>query len=169
MDKNIDLTGSRMARTNRMLAMVSAFLNLVVVGLIVYGVIARYVFRSPTMYSVEVPGLLFIVIVAFALPYTQMRGHHVRVDVLTSRLKGKLKRAFHIIASVATLAYCAVVAWALALKFAKDLASGAWAPDSGLPLAPFSLAIVIGISLMALQIVIEETGPLTKRGHNKQG
>jgi TRAP-type C4-dicarboxylate transport system permease small subunit len=135
----------------------------------VYGVIARYVFRSPTIYSVEVAGLLFIVMIAFALAYTQMGGHHVRVEVVTMRLKGKLKTTCDIIASVATVSYCAVVAWALALKFAKDLARGAWAPDSKLPMSPFSLAIVIGISLMGLQIVIEETGLLTKRGHDKQG
>lgn len=133
----------------------SGIIGLALVGIVAYGVLLRYVFRMPTAYALELPEVLFIAGIALCLAYTQMKGGHVRIEVLTSRMPNKLQGVVGIFAFLVMLAYCVIVAWALWQRTAENLNKGVGSVETHLPLAPFSFMIVVGISLLALQVIIE--------------
>lgn len=153
-------------RGSRLLGIVSAGFAFVLVGVVTYGVIMRYVFRSPTAYSIELPELMFIAIIAFCLGYAQIYGRHIRVDSFTSRLPRKLQKAFSIFTGAVTVGYCGIVIWALWQRFTLNIALNDVTRESRVPFAPFALAIIIGIAFLGLQVIIDTiTGRQAKHEH----
>jgi len=158
---------SGIGRVSWLLGAASAVTGFVVVGVVVYGVVMRYVFKSPTVYSLELPEVLFIAMVALCLAYTQTQGRHVRVEIVTSRLRGRVQDALAIFTSITTLGYCVIVAWALSQRAAWNLAKDIGTIEAHVPLAPFSIVIVVGICLMGLLLLTEVAGlysKVTRRG-----
>lgn len=98
---------------NRVLGVVSTGVAFTLVAVVTYGVIMRYVFRSPTAFSIELPQLLFVAIIAFCLGDAQIHGKHIRVELVMSRFPVKLQSALNILASMVTAGYCVIVVWAL--------------------------------------------------------
>lgn len=162
MQKVINGVVSGIGRVNWLLGAASAVIGFAVVGVVVQGVVMRYVFKSPTAYSIELPEVLFVALIALCLAYTQMHGRHVRVELITSRLHGRLHDGFGILASVITLGYCVIVAWALWQKTVFNLAKDIGTVQNHIPLAPFSIVIVVGMFVMALQVLIDTAGFLRK-------
>ncbi len=150
-------------RVNWLLGAASAIVGFALIGIVVYGVIVRYVFRQPTAYSLELPEVLFIAIIALALVYTQMQGSHVRVEVIVSRLRGKAKDTFSIITNLATIVYCGIVVWALWQRAIWNLERNMGTIQNHIPLAPFSFLIVVGIGLLAIQVIIETVRLLSSK------
>ncbi len=150
-------------RINWILGAISAMVGFALVGIVVYGVITRYIFKQPTAYSYELPEVFFIAAIALSLAYTQIEGRHVRIDIITSRFPKKLLEAVNIFVSLATVSYCVIVAWALWQRTITNFDKGMGMIETHTPLAPFSLLIVVGMVFFALQVIIESTGLIRKK------
>ena len=155
MKKVISTVAGYVGWSNRLLGAVSAGLVFILVGVVIYGVVMRYVFRSPTAWSIELPELMFIAILSFCIGYAGLHGRHIRITLVTSRLPGKAQNALDILASVVTTGYCVLVVWALWNKFMVHLTLKEMTYESHILYAPFSLAIVIGVSLLGLNIILD--------------
>ena len=57
------------------------WLCVVLVGVVVYGVILRYVFNSPTMWAYETSIMLGTTIYVLGWAYVHRHGGHIRVEV----------------------------------------------------------------------------------------
>lgn len=143
------------ARVGWLFGAASALIGFAMVGVVVYGVVMRYIFRAPTAYSLEMPEVMFITLISLCLMYAQTQGSHVRVEVITVHLHGKVKNAFSIVAYLATLAYCGVVVWAMWNRVIWNMSRNIGSLQTHIPMAPFSFLIMLGIALLAVHVIIE--------------
>lgn len=94
-------------------AVVIAELSLFVIMLLTcYAVIARYVFRSPSIYATEVSVYLLLVGTWFSIGYIQRVNRHVRVEIFESLFPEGLKSVARWISALAILFFCVVLIWA---------------------------------------------------------
>ena len=75
---------------------------------------------------IEISGFLMVTIVFLSLAYTQVRGEHVRVDVLISRLGGKTRARIDIFLLFIGAAFFGVVTWQGSLDALQALRLGEW-------------------------------------------
>lgn len=151
------------ALLNKVLGALSATTSVVIAFFVVYAALARYVFRAPSAYSLELPEVLFIVVTALALGYAQIGGKHVCVEIVTSRLQGFAKDAFGLFARLVTLFYCAIVFWAIWERTTINLARSATTAEQEIPLAPFTIIILIGFVSLILQIIVEIVALISRK------
>src|SRR5690349_11963595 len=67
-------------------------------GLTTVDVIARYVFNSPTLWADEVASYLLIAIVFLGLAPNIRQDAHIRIDVITNLVKGRVRVALEVFA-----------------------------------------------------------------------
>lgn len=68
---------------------VIAYLNVAVVGIVCYEIVARYIFNLPTIWASEGMVMLSGFMYVLAGGYAQLYKRHVRIDLLYSRLSEK--------------------------------------------------------------------------------
>ena len=91
---------------------VAAWLILPVIVVVSYEIVARYVFKSPTIWAVEtmIYGCALIYVLCSA--WVTQAGRHVRIDMLYERLKPRTKAAVDSITFIAFLLYITFLLWA---------------------------------------------------------
>ena len=123
-----------------------------------YDVIARYAFNSPTVWATELSTYVLVATIFFGAAYAQIRGAHVRVDVLLSRLSPPRRRTAAQIGAWLAVLVGVVMAWQSWLLVISDYRTGArllsllltpsWMPK---------LTIAIGLTALAAAMLIEAT------------
>ncbi|SDP51938.1 TRAP transporter small permease subunit [Desulforhopalus singaporensis] len=98
-------------KTNKMVGKASSLLIFVFMFLMVYEVIARYFFESPTIWVHELCGYLFAAYVAFTGGWVLLRKGHVSVDIIYQFFPKKLKYSADLIVSVVALFMFVVLFW----------------------------------------------------------
>jgi TRAP-type C4-dicarboxylate transport system permease small subunit len=115
--------------------------------LVLAAVVMRYIWDKPWAFTEELAGLLMTLAVFTLLPSTVMREVHIRVTVLSERLRGPLARPLFTLGQFMLIAFCAVFvreAWGI-YEFTARL--GLLSEQSRLPLAPF-----LGLSTAAVAL-----------------
>jgi len=126
----------------------------VLVGVLVYEVTARYVFNAPTIWVSEIAPMLGATIVALGWAYTHLHNGHVRVDVFYSHLSVRAKAITDVVCSLLfffplliILIYAAAdhtwFAWSIGEVFKGTILYP--------PTWPLRAVIFLGLSLFALQ------------------
>jgi len=125
---------------------------LIITAVLMYEVIARYVFSSPTVWAGEVALQLFTLLVVMAGGYALLHDRHVRMDAIYSRLSPRGKATVDAVLFIAFLLFSSVLLW----KFAqmgwtsikvRELAATYFAP----PLYPVKSTLAVGTFLLLLQ------------------
>jgi len=127
---------------------------LVLVLVICFEVVARYVFDSPTIWVHETSMMLGVFIVCMGWSFVHLHHGHVRVDVFYSRLSPRGKAitdigcflAFFLPLMIVLIYHSVVMAWE-AYIFDEVLMASFWYP----PALPIRIVMVIGLSLFLLQ------------------
>ena len=131
-------------------------LMVVLVGVTVYDVAMRYVFRQGSVALQDLEWHLFSAIFLLGAAYTLKHDGHVRVDVLyrSRRVSDDLRRAIDMAGIVLFLMpFCALVVWA-SIPFVYDAwAHGEISPDPGGLTHRWAVKafIPVGFSLLFLQ------------------
>ncbi|MDO8567387.1 MAG: TRAP transporter small permease [Dehalococcoidales bacterium] len=136
-------------------AMLTGLSLLFVVFYILYSVVMRYVFRSPTIGSIELPGFIFLGVVAITLAYVHRIRGHVGVELLAMKLSWRNRRVLDIIGSVSLIIYGAFLAWGSWLKALDHMKSNEHSTALGVPLVYVQMLVVIGMLLLCLQALVE--------------
>ncbi len=84
-------------------AFIASLLLIVLTLLILIEISLRSFFNTSTMRSDEYSGYLYLALVCFGFGYTFFKDGHIRITVLTSRLKTKASSLVDIFAGIATL------------------------------------------------------------------
>ncbi|ROQ93162.1 tripartite ATP-independent transporter DctQ subunit, partial [Desulfosoma caldarium] len=79
------LVDSFVERQGRLCALLILPLSVVVI----YEVAMRYLFNAPTIWGFEMTTFLYGLHYMLGLAYTELHGGHVKVDILTARMKKK--------------------------------------------------------------------------------
>lgn len=147
----LDLINERIARF-------FAWFILPIVLSLVYEVIMRYVFGSPTAWSFDVTYMLCSLFIIMGLGYNLQVKGHVSVDIVYNRFTPRVRALLYIIFSLILFFPC----WVLIIKAMvpylinswtwKERATiGTWMP----PIYPFKTWIFAGLILFILQGVSE--------------
>ena len=98
-------------RLNKMIGKASSYLIFVFMSLMVYEVIARYFFESPTIWVHEVCGFLFAAYVALTGGWVLLEKGHVAVDIIYQYFPEKGKDLADIAVCIIALFMFGVLFW----------------------------------------------------------
>ena len=133
---------------------VVSFLILVLALVVGYEVMARYIFRSPTVWVHEMSGMLFGTFIIIGGAYTFSKGGHVSMDILYAGFTPRIRALLDILTFSLSLAFVGVLLWKggqAAWKSIRILEhdSTQWGP----PFYPFRLMLPLGAFLILLQML----------------
>ncbi len=145
-------------KLNEWVARFASYFMFALVLTLVYEVVARYAFKSPTLWSYDMTYMLSSIFLIFGMAYTfKMRGH-VAVDLITERLPRRIAAALACIMALALFfpfLYMLLKAMLPNLKmswvFKERAAAGTWLP----PIYPFKAWLFAGLFLLFLQGISE--------------
>lgn len=154
-----------------------SWIVLAIAGMVAYEVIARFIFNSPTRWSHEVSALVYGIYGILAGGYCLLHGSHVRVDVLWGRLSPRGKAIADLANSVLWFTFMVLLLW-FAIPWAWNSFQLREHSETvfGAPFYPTKMALVLGTSLLLLQMIakfirdlyiaINKTAMTNKRGIN---
>jgi len=136
---------SKLERFEKFASLASRWLNWVtVVGFVamtlatVIDVFAAKVIRIPVLWSYDITGLLGLVVLVFALAYTQFLRGHIEIEFVSARLPVRVQGIFDIIVALLGMALFAFMTWQM-LDFAMTLQrTGRITSIAEIPLSPFA-------------------------------
>jgi TRAP-type C4-dicarboxylate transport system permease small subunit len=145
LSKRLSLTG----------ASLSALLTVALVILIMIEIIGRSFFDYSTMLADEYSGYFYLALVFLGFAYTFDEEGHIRISIVTSRLRSSAKRWVDILAGLMTLAillFALYYSWDFMLESheMEMLSEGV----SETPLYLTQIPIVVGLGLFALSALV---------------
>lgn len=145
----------------RLVEALAAVLVLIEIVVLLAGVIARFVFHAPLVWTDECASMLFLWLAMLGAVVALRRGEHMRMTALVGRLSPGARVYGEAIATTACLALLAMVAWP-SWEYAIDEAA-ITTPALGLSNAWRAAALPVGIVLMATFAVLRTLRESTPR------
>lgn len=145
----------------RTIELTAATAVLVEIGLLLTGVIARYVFHRPLVWSDELASIVFLWLVMLGAVVAFHRNEHMRMTALVAKASPPKRAFLELFATVAALAFLLLVAWP-AFEYAQDEAF-ITTPALGITKAWQAAALPTGIGLMAIQAILRFTKVASSR------
>ncbi len=126
----------------------------IVVLVMVYEVMMRYLFLAPTGWAYETSMMIGATIYFFAWAYVHRRNHHIRVDVLYLRLSPRGRAIIDVIGTlifflplVIVLIVTSIARASYSWTIGEVLDESTWYP----PAAPLRIIMALGFILLGLQ------------------
>jgi len=138
---------------NRKAGEISSLLMIPLLAVVVYEVFMRYAFNAPTIWGFEVTGFLYGLHYMLGYSYCDCLNGHVRIDVMTMRMKPKTKAVMEVITLIILFFPFLTLMTVFAGKFSYiattqlELNSTSWAP----PIWPIKILMTFGFFLLWLQ------------------
>ena len=132
----------------RVLAVPVALLVAAEIGVLLAGVIARYVFHNPLIWSDELASILFLWLAMLGSAIAFERDDHMRMTAVVSRLQPATRAFFDLLATAAALAFLVLIlphAWEYAVEEAVMLTPALEIKNSWR-----AAAMVVGFGAMAV-------------------
>jgi C4-dicarboxylate transporter DctQ subunit len=92
-------------------AVLGGFLFVVITLIVFYEIVARYVFNSPTTWSIDVSIYLVMWATFLGAAYTLKEGGHVMVDVVLQKFSLRHVRLIRLVTYTLVLTFCLVLLW----------------------------------------------------------
>ena len=135
-------------------ARIFQWLCVVLVLILSYEVMMRYVFNAPTIWVMQTSMMVGGTLIVLGWSYVHQQRGHVRVDVFYGRLSERGQSLVNTIGAlvfffpfVGLLLYRAIIQAAYSLRMGERMSETAWYP----PVFPMRLIMVIGLALFLLQ------------------
>lgn len=128
---------------------------LIAMALGVADVIGSY-FGRPVPGAYEFTESAMVLVVFGGLTYAQIRGKHIRVELLYMHMSPRVQSAMDLVAGVASMAFITLLLWqALGeTQYSWEIGEA----TSGLvrfPLFPARLVLLLGVSLFLVQLILQ--------------
>lgn len=143
---------------SRLLGAVAAILVIVLVVLMLYDVVLRYVFDAPTIWGNDLNTWLMGASFVLSIAYAMATDSHVRVDLLYSLENRDRMRIFDLVGlALLVLPTVACLTWGLwdhfltAYRTGERSGTGGWNPITW----PFKFILLVGFAVFTLQIAAE--------------
>ena len=150
------LVAAAITAVNHWVFRITLWLMAIVVPVMLYEVVARYVFDAPTVWGMELAVLLFGPYFLFGGPHLLHLRGHVALDLLRQRLDSTWSRRLDLVNYPVIVAFCAILlyfsvpaAWS-AWSY-RETSFSAWNP----PIWPVKAAVPLALALMLLQALAE--------------
>ena len=160
-------------RLTRLCCSVFCYVSIFALGamicVVMIDVIGDKIFNMPLIGSVDIVGLLGLVVVAFALGESKIRGYHISVEFVTSMLSLKHQHRLRVISASVSLILVSLLIWG-SLKYAavlQQVKEGTF--TLGILMFPFIYMIVIGCLPLWLLFVLDLIDELKQRSDKEDG
>ena len=154
--KLIEWVGSALDHVTRVLRLISGAMIVLMAFVVGYGVVMRYVFRTPTPYPYEITCILMLGCVVFSIAYTQRLGEHVRMDIMDRYFPKAVKEILiNIVGPIIGLGFCIPVVWKSINQAQFALQTGQVTTAVGLPAFAVKVTIPIGVGLLCLVLIAQ--------------
>lgn len=143
---------------SRLFGAIAAVLVIVLVVLMLYDVVLRYVFNAPTIWGNDLNTWLMGASFVLSIAYAMSTDSHVRVDLLYDRRTRPRIRVFDLVGL--TLIILPTVGWVTvglfdhfmtAYQSGERSGSGGWNPI----VWPFKLVLLLGFAIFTVQVAAE--------------
>jgi TRAP-type mannitol/chloroaromatic compound transport system permease small subunit len=130
------------------------YLALVMMGLLLFASVTRYIFNVPFVWIIEMSQFLMAAYYILGGGYSMQLDAHVRMDVLYERWRPRTRAfmdsitAFFLVFYLVVMVYGGISSSTYSLKY-NQVNYSAWAP----PMAPIKIIMTVGIVLMLLQAI----------------
>ena len=154
MPKAIRLYVSYVDAVNRVVGYFVMYLALVIMGVLLFASLTRYVLNVPFVWIIEMAQFLMAAYYILGGGYSMQLDAHVRMDVLYERWRPKTRAfmdsltAFFLVFYLVVMMQGGIASSMYSLKYNQTNYS-AWAP----PMAPIKIVMTVGIALMLLQAI----------------
>jgi TRAP-type mannitol/chloroaromatic compound transport system permease small subunit len=137
---------------NERFGRVLSWLNLVVVGTVVYEIVSRYAFNAPTLWANETMIQASAFLYVLAAGYAQLHGNHVKIDALYMHFGKRTQAVCDVFTWFFFSLFMLALVWqggvyALDSLRIRESSASVWDP----PIWPLKCAIPIGALLLWLQ------------------
>jgi TRAP-type C4-dicarboxylate transport system permease small subunit len=152
---------------SRWVAKISLFLAvislLIMMSLVTANVIMRGIFSEPILGTVEIVGLAGVLLISFALGFTEREQAHVTVMIMVGRLPQRLQSIFILVALFLSMVVVVVLFWAGVLQFWEAVVT----PETmtyvlHVPLAPFFFVWLCGCVVLFIFLLGNFTKELVR-------
>jgi TRAP-type mannitol/chloroaromatic compound transport system permease small subunit len=139
-------------RINTQVGKAASFLILVLIAVLMYEVLSRYIFNEPTRWSNEISQYLLTGVVMLGGGYCLAGREHVRVDVLFRNFGHRTRCVIEILTFLIVMTFVSAIVWK-----GGELCYDAFLQDKRsmtimeLPLFPSMVLVPIGAFLLGLQ------------------
>ncbi len=141
-------------KINTLVGYFTGFVTFFLLLLVLWGVFARYILRSPSHVALEISGYLMVLLTFLGAGYIHLQKKHVSVEVLTSRLPEKFKKIHEITVNIVLLLFSLIVIYEgiefTILAFKENYRSTSLL---NFPLWTVFIIIPIGMFFFLLQII----------------
>jgi TRAP-type C4-dicarboxylate transport system permease small subunit len=128
-------------------------LTMIMVFLITADVIMRYVFNDPIGGVLELTELMMVVLVFLSFGYVELEDANVRVELVTARLKPRVRAYVECFNALVAICLFALIAWQSVPRSLLMLRRGDMTGYLHIPEGPFLLVISFGCAVMCLQLI----------------
>lgn len=150
-DLTLESFANRIDNFNEKIGKGVSWLTFILVLLVCYDVISRYLFKSSSVAIQELQWHLFAIIFLAAAAYTLKHDEHVRVDLIYSRLSLKTQAIINIVGAVIFLIpFCLVIIYSSQHFVFTSFQIGETSPDPGGLPARYILKAILPLSFLFL-------------------
>lgn len=154
----LSVSTSAITALNRWIFHVTVWLMAIVVPVMLYEVVMRYIFNAPTVWGMELAVLLFGPYFLLGGPYLLHLRGHVALDVARQRLSPAWQRRLDLINFPIIVFFCAVLLYfsvpsAFNSWSYRETSFSAWNP----PIWQAKLMVPVALAMMLLQALVEFT------------
>ena len=132
---------------------VGGFFTCLMTLIVVYAVVARYIFNSPIGWSEEIAVYLMIWVVFLGAAYTLKEDAHIGVDILISKLPPPKKRLMLFFHYLVGLFFMSILLFHGIGMVAFTLKMDSHSIAIGFPLVLSHLAVPVGSAILILQFI----------------
>lgn len=142
---------------NRFFGWIGAYLIIILIGTMVYEVIARYFFQTPTKWAFEVGYMLMGTSFMLGIAVCMQMGQHVRVDFVYDAVSPRWRAVIELIGfffMIPMMLWLSAGLWDYfvdAYRVNERSGESAWNPI----IWPFKFIFVVGFVLLLIQCVVE--------------
>ena len=158
---------------NRLTWLAELLAEIGLVGLlliVIHEVIVRYIFDSPTLFSVELSEYLLVLLVFMSIGWVLKRDRHVAVTFAVDLLPEKMRLGLNVLTSLLTMVFLGILVWqgcrTVLTAYTGDYHSSSlldfpmWIPYALIPL---------GALVLSLQYIVKIGELIRALGRNSSG
>jgi TRAP-type C4-dicarboxylate transport system permease small subunit len=140
-------------RASKAASFLGGLATLVIAGAITCDVLLRYFLNRPLLGVDEIAGFLQVLVVFWGCAHAFREGGHIRVDLVTSHLRGPLRAWLRVVSLVLGLLLLGVVCWVTTQSVLTAYRYQRVSAVMLYPLWPAMLLIPTGLALMAVAML----------------
>lgn len=134
------------------IGMAISFLVLLIIVMLIYEVISRYVFNDPTIWAWPLTKLALMVFALVGGSYTLRHKKHIRIEVLYERFGSRMKFVSRVISALAFIIFLGAMLWqSYSMAATSTMVNEYTVGMFRVPLYPFKIAMPLATLLFLIQ------------------